>query len=93
MQEHNNIRYEALSRDWNRQRDKLASYRLAIRWALWGVATWVVLLLLFGCAAPFLPSVPPVDQRGTPDLYLADGSPCWYLEQVRHPLTCDRRPR
>lgn len=92
MENNNNIRYEALSRDWNKQRDTIIGYRKALRWALWGAAAWVVILFIVGCAAPFLPKEPQVGARGTPDLYLEDGTPCWYIAAARHPLVCNRRP-
>ncbi len=95
MQRHNNIRYDALSDDWNRQRDTIIGYRKAVRWTLWGAVTWVVILLLVvvlsGCAAPLLPKEPRIGARGAPDLYLEDGTPCWYIAAARHPLVCNRR--
>ena len=93
MEKYNNIRYEALSRDWNQQRDKLKLHRLRIRrsWIIGGLLCWLIIFALVGCAAPLLPKVPEVGVRGVPDLHLEDGTPCWYIAAARHPLICNRR--
>ncbi len=88
------LRYEALSRSWNQQRDRLRGRDRVdrIAWRLVPiVAALLALAVLAGCAAPFLPKEPRIGARGAPDLYLEDGTPCWYIAAARHPLICNRR--
>jgi hypothetical protein len=56
------------------------------------LALLALLVTVQGCAAPFLPKEPSIGARGAPDLYLEDGTPCWYIAAARHPLICNRRP-
>lgn len=81
------MQYVALEQDWNRLRDFEREWRIFAERV--GKVALVILVVavvstLIGCA----PASTPADW-GTPDLHLADGTPCWWMD-FTHRLHCER---